>query len=72
MEAAAQAYDGAPLRDGECTDPSWARCYPDWQALCADGRFERLAAGTYGPMLAWKEQLLQIEPLTPGTQDATV
>ncbi len=61
--AAAQAYEGSHLMGGECEDPAWARCYPDFEALSADGRFEALAATAYAPLLDWVAHCVQAQPL---------
>ncbi|CAB5697861.1 Exodeoxyribonuclease V gamma chain [Delftia tsuruhatensis] len=60
--AAQQAYEGGHLIGGECEDPSWARCYPDFEALCADGRFEALARAAHGPLLDWVAAQVQALP----------
>ena len=54
-EAAADTYDGDEYRLAESQDPSLRRCYPDFDALCDDGRFEQLANTLYAPLLAWIE-----------------
>ena len=38
---------------GEVEDASLARCYPDFEALCADGRFEHLAQTLYAALAEW-------------------
>ncbi len=53
LRAAAQAYEGGYMSTGESEDPSWARCYPDWEALTGDLRFEALAKQVYGPLHDW-------------------
>ncbi|GGH57642.1 RecBCD enzyme subunit RecC [Comamonas phosphati] len=63
LRAAAAAYEGGHMLAGECEDASWARCYPDWSALVADGGFENRAQTVYGPLLDWKNQYLLTEPL---------
>jgi exodeoxyribonuclease V gamma subunit len=65
LNAAAQAYEGGYLLGGECEDPSWARCYPDWEALTADLRFHALAKEVYGPLHDWLAAQVQTEAL-PG------
>jgi exodeoxyribonuclease V gamma subunit len=49
---AAAVYDGG-FAPGEAADACLARTYPDFEALVADGRFERLAEQLYGPMARW-------------------
>ena len=63
LGAAAQAYEGGFATTGECQDPSWARCYPDWEALTGDLRFEHLAKQVYAPMLQWLEAHVMTDPL---------
>ena len=53
LRAAAQAYEGGFMSPGECEDPSWARCFPGWEDLIADLRFESLAKQVYGPLHDW-------------------
>jgi len=65
LNAATQAYEGGYLLGGECEDPSWARCYPDWEALTADLRFHQLAKEVYGPLHDWLAAQVQTEAL-PG------
>ena len=65
LGAAAQAYEGGYMLGGECEDPSWARCYPDWEALTADLRFHALAKQVYGPLHDWLAAQVQTEGL-PG------
>jgi len=50
---AASAYEGNERQSGEGEDASLARCYPDFEALAADGRFETLAHTLYAPLVAW-------------------
>lgn len=68
LNAAAQAYEGCYMVGGECEDPSWARCYPDWEALTADLRFHTLAKQVYGPLHDWLAAQVQAGdlPLMPG------
>ncbi|MDN5506865.1 MAG: exodeoxyribonuclease V subunit gamma, partial [Comamonas sp.] len=63
LSAAAQAYEGGYMQGGECEDPSWARCYPDWEALTADLRFHVLAKQVYGPLHDWLAAQVQAEDL---------
>ena len=64
LPAAEQAYAGSHVMQGECRDPSWARCYPAWDDLVASGALETLALATYGPLLEWCTQYLWNEALT--------
>lgn len=49
----ALAYDGDFQRDGDVAEPCLARCFPDFEALSADGRFSLLAQQLCAPLLAW-------------------
>ena len=49
----ALAYEGNERSIGEVDDPCLARCYPDFDALNRDGRFEQLARTLYAPLQAW-------------------
>ena len=60
--AAQQAYEGGHLVGGEGEDPSWARCYPDFEQLSADGRFEALAHAAHAPLLDWVAAQVQVLP----------
>ena len=64
LHAAEQAYAGSHVMEGECRDPSWARCYPGWGDLLASGTLETLALATYGPLLEWCTHYLWNEALT--------
>ena len=56
------AYEGGATGRGigENEEPCLARCFPDFEALTSDGRFERLAPRLYGPLLAWAGSGVQI------------
>jgi len=51
-------------------EPEWARFYPDFEALCADGRFEALAPLVHGPLAQWVAEALEISPHAPAQPDA--
>lgn len=51
--SAAHAYEGSDHARGEGEEASLARCYPDFAALAADGRFAALAQTLYAPLLDW-------------------
>ena len=55
-------YDGNYDREGESADPYLARCFPDFEALCADGRFDALAETIYRPMLDWIAASVRVLP----------
>ena len=46
-------YEGNERMAGEGEEASLARCYPEFAALAADGRFETLAQGLYAPLASW-------------------
>lgn len=49
----AGTYEGNERAPGEIEEASLARCYPDFEALTADGRFLTLAQTLYAPLVAW-------------------
>jgi exodeoxyribonuclease V gamma subunit len=59
-EDAVSAYEGGFQREGESTDPSLARFYPDFEALVADGRFEALAQAVCGPLAEWAQRQVRV------------
>ena len=64
--AAAQAYEGAYMRPGECLDMSWQRLFADFEALCEDGQLPALAQTVYAPMHAWCADCVQVVPTGAG------
>lgn len=53
-------YDGSEStqgQPGEAAEPEWERFYPDFESLCADGRFEQLAALLHAPLAQWVSSL---------------
>lgn len=50
---APETYEGNERSAGEGQEASLARCYPDFESLSADGRFETLAHSLYGPLAQW-------------------
>ena len=50
---ASLAYEGNPRSPGEVEEACLARLFPDYETLCADGRFATLAQQIFGPMLEW-------------------
>ncbi len=71
--SAQAAYEGggsAQGAPGEVQQPEWARFYPDFEALCADGRFEALALKLYAPLAAWAAEALDISPHASAPPDA--
>jgi exodeoxyribonuclease V gamma subunit len=66
-EKAALAYEGDDYNAyGESEEPCLARCFPDYAALTACGRFPVLAERMYGPLNDWAKTL----KLTPLGADA--
>jgi exodeoxyribonuclease V gamma subunit len=52
-DAAATVYEGDTFVHGEVKDAVLARCFPDFEALSQDGRFEALARDLYGALAQW-------------------
>jgi hypothetical protein len=48
--AARTAYEGNSQMDGEALDPAWARFYPDYDALAADGSLAQAAQALWAPL----------------------
>nr|MBP8862454.1 hypothetical protein [Ottowia sp.] len=44
----------------EATDLAWARFFPDFAALSADGRFAHYVEALYAPLVAWVAQSVQV------------
>lgn len=66
LARAETAYEGDGFAQaGEADDACWARLYPDFDALTADGRFAPLAEAVHAPLLAWLAD--QVQVLEPGT-----
>ena len=55
-----ETYDGSHHSDGEATDLAWARFFPDFAALSADGRFAHYVEALYAPLVAWVAQSVQV------------
>ncbi|HEX5784473.1 MAG TPA: hypothetical protein VFY35_07070, partial [Burkholderiaceae bacterium] len=64
------AYEGSPDLPGEGQDPYWSRCYPDLDALLADGQLVALAPGLWGPLVDWAQQQVAVWPHAPNPDDA--
>jgi len=66
LARAETAYEGDGFAQaGEADDACWARLFPDFDALVADGRFAPLAEAVHAPLLAWLAD--QVQVLEPGT-----
>ncbi|MEG1771380.1 MAG: exodeoxyribonuclease V subunit gamma, partial [Comamonas sp.] len=66
LARAETAYEGDGFAQaGEADDACWARLFPDFDALTADGRFAPLAEAVHAPLLAWLAD--QVQVLEPGT-----
>ncbi len=68
-------YEGGPYLNGaEGDEPCLARLFPDFAALCADGRFETLSKRLYGPLCEWASAhaKLDLHPAHAGVAEVTV
>ena len=55
------AYDGGFERPGEVEqEQCLARLWPDFTALTAAGAWADLAEGTYGPLVRWMNEDIQV------------
>jgi exodeoxyribonuclease V gamma subunit len=57
---ALRTYEGGEFSGAEVDDPCLARCYPDFEALSADGRFARLAEQLYSPLARWARDHIEV------------
>ena len=58
--AARAAYEGTSQQDGEAQDPAWARFYPDYDALAADGRLTQAAQALWAPLEQWAHTAVRV------------
>ena len=58
--SARAVYEGSRHARGEREDPSLARLYPDFDALCADGRFETFAEQLFRPVCDWVQAQVRV------------
>ena len=61
-------YEGSREQRGDVADPCLHRCFPDFDALAADGRFASLAERIYRPLLDWIADCVEVvapEPVEP-------
>ena len=65
VAAVYEGHGGRPGLPGEVEEPSLARLFPDFEALCADGRFAELAHGLFGPLAAWVQEAVSLELHAP-------
>ncbi len=76
LARAEAVYEGDGFADaGEVADACWARSYPDFDALCEDGRFALLAEAVHAPLLAWvatQVQVLEPDALAPVIYPSTL
>ena len=66
-------YESSRDKRGDDADPCLRRCFPDFDALAADGRFASLAELVYRPLLDWIEHAVEIvarEPIDPMRAEA--
>ena len=59
-KAARATYEGSRHARGEREDPCLARLYPDFDALCADGRFETFARQLFQPVCDWLQAQVRV------------
>ncbi|MGC8806993.1 MAG: exodeoxyribonuclease V subunit gamma [Thiomonas sp.] len=63
-------YDGGSNTSGEVEEPCLARMFPDFDALRADGRFDRWKDALFQPLLDWTQTCRVVShgqaPATPG------
>ncbi|MDB5817776.1 MAG: exodeoxyribonuclease subunit gamma [Rhizobacter sp.] len=62
LREVASVYEGGFQLRGECEEPCLARCFPDFEALISDGRFEEISERLYGPMQRWLNEAVTFEP----------
>ena len=60
-----EAYEGRFEQEGENAEPCLARCFPTFEALTANGRFEAWAERIYRPMLDWIAASVSVFPHEP-------
>ena len=66
----AQTYEGHERIRGEGEEACLARCYPDFDALAADGRFATLAQTLYAPLQAWMDEQVTVSPHPESNRNA--
>ena len=54
------AYAGSGSR-GEVEEACLSRMYPDYESLCADGRFATFAERLFGPLSAWTKDYVSLD-----------
>ena len=67
---AAKTYEGDYMASAEVEEPCLSRMFPDYDALEADERFERLAKEVYGPLLQWAKNDVKVHGYAAEGQDA--
>ena len=68
-KSARAAYEGSRHARGEREDPCLARLYPDFDALCADGRFETFAQQLFQPVCDWVQEQVRVLDLAELERD---
>jgi len=64
QEAPARArYEGSYQQTGERQHPAWARLYPDFDSLCADGQLVQHSQRLYTPLLEWIARHVEIQQI---------
>ena len=69
--AARTAYEGNSQMDGEALDPAWARFYPDYDALAADGSLAEAAQALWAPLEQWTRDAVRVHDHGAATATAT-
>ena len=69
--AARTAYEGNSQMDGEAQDPAWARFYPDYDALAADGSLAEAAQALWAPLEQWTRDAVRVHDHGAATATAT-
>ncbi len=55
------AYEGSSRHRGDVADPYLERIYADFDALCADGRFESFAQDLFVPLCEWARTMQRLD-----------
>ena len=67
-------YESSRDKRGDDAEPCLQRCFPDFAALAADGRFASLAELVYRPLLDWVDEGVEVvarEPVDPMQAEAS-
>ncbi|MEI6761178.1 MAG: exodeoxyribonuclease V subunit gamma [Betaproteobacteria bacterium] len=66
---AVSTYEGDFRLSAEVEEPCLSRMFPNYDALGADERFERLAQDIYGPLLQWAKHGVKVEGYAAAAHD---